>query len=63
MTVAARPIAIDAGSLNITISVGAKAACSLVLTADRLSHAADRALHRDKAGGRDRVELAGVGDA
>ncbi|QJR37881.1 GGDEF domain-containing protein [Gemmatimonas groenlandica] len=62
-TVAAQPIVIDTGELDITISVGAATADPSMLAADRLSHAADRALYRAKEGGRDRVELAGVGDA
>ena len=62
-TVASRPIAIDAGALDITISVGVATADPPALAADRLSHAADRALYRAKEAGRDRVELAGVGDA
>ncbi len=62
-TVANQPIAIDGGLLDITISVGAASALSSMLAANRVSHAADRALYRAKAGGRDRVELANASDA
>jgi diguanylate cyclase (GGDEF)-like protein/PAS domain S-box-containing protein len=60
--VAAQPIAIDSRTLDITISVGVATASPSGLTAERLGHAADRALYRAKVGGRDRVEMAGLSD-
>ncbi|WP_310569669.1 diguanylate cyclase [Gemmatimonas sp.] len=60
-SVAAGPIAIDSGALNVTISIGVASTTSPMATAEMLSRAADRALYRAKTGGRNRVEVT-VGD-
>ncbi len=54
--VAAEPVMTSAGPVAVTLSVGVASASGS--TADRLIEAADEALYRAKAAGRNRVELA-----
>ncbi|HEX2119430.1 MAG TPA: diguanylate cyclase, partial [Acidimicrobiales bacterium] len=60
--VANAPFRIDTGSLDITISVGVAAYPEPGSSGKDLVAAADAAMYRAKAGGRNRVEHAVAGD-
>ena len=54
--VASTPVATRAGNLDITLSLGVASSTEAGLSRDSLLAAADEALYRAKAGGRNRVE-------